>query len=232
LSVICKVAEREPLAFGLKLTLIVQLLLLPAASEPPQVFPVTTKSAEFGPVIVNPEIVKAPIPGLLSVTVLAVVSSPTVSVPKLNDDGLTLAFGAITVAVMPTFCGLPEAVSVQSQNGRGISYLARPQAQRDLAALARLQRRHAAAVIGQVLIGDVDQRAQRNFAEVHRGGRVVGDRQDLRRATPQRHRAEADAGWRERDAEMKFAVTLSGPLIVTITGLLLLVAAPVQPEKT
>ena len=113
LSVICKVPEREPLALGLKLTLIAQLLLLPAASEPPQVFPVTTKSAEFGPVIVTPEIVKGPIPGLLSVTVLAVVSSPSSSDPKFKFDGLTLAFGAITVAVIATFCGLPEAVSVK-----------------------------------------------------------------------------------------------------------------------
>jgi hypothetical protein len=37
LSVIFKVAERDPLVFGLKLTLIVQLLLLSAASELPQV---------------------------------------------------------------------------------------------------------------------------------------------------------------------------------------------------
>jgi len=33
LSVIVKVAESDPLVFGLKLTLMVQLLLLPAASE-------------------------------------------------------------------------------------------------------------------------------------------------------------------------------------------------------
>jgi hypothetical protein len=107
------VAERDPLAFGLKLTLMSQLLLLPDASELPQVFPVTKKSDAFWPVIVTPEIVKAPTPGLLSVTVLAVVSSPTVSDAKLNDDGLTLAFGAITVAVIPTFCGLPDAVSAK-----------------------------------------------------------------------------------------------------------------------
>jgi hypothetical protein len=79
LSVICKVAEREPLAFGLKLTLIVQLLLSPAASELPQVLPVISKSAAFLPLIVTPEMVNAPIPGLLSVTVFAVLSSPTVS---------------------------------------------------------------------------------------------------------------------------------------------------------
>jgi len=114
LSVICKVAEREPLAFGLKLTLMSQLLLPPAANELPQVFPVTKKSAAFWPVIVTPEIVKGPIPGLLSVTVFAVLSSPSVSDPKLKLDGLTSAFGAITVAAIEIFCGLlAAAVSVK-----------------------------------------------------------------------------------------------------------------------
>lgn len=66
---IFRVAERAPLALGLKVTLIVQLEL--CDSELEQVFPVTRKSAEFAPVSVIPEIARAPTPGLLSVTVLA-----------------------------------------------------------------------------------------------------------------------------------------------------------------
>jgi hypothetical protein len=109
LSVILNVAEREPLALGLKLTLIAQLAF--AARELPQVFPVTRKSDEFDPVMVTPEIVKAPTPGLLSVTVFAVLVVLTLCDGKLRLDGLRSASGAITVAVIATICGLPGALS-------------------------------------------------------------------------------------------------------------------------
>jgi len=56
LSANFSVAERDPFAFGLKLTLIVQLRL--CESELPQVLLVTRKSAEFEPMIVTPVSVK------------------------------------------------------------------------------------------------------------------------------------------------------------------------------
>jgi hypothetical protein len=52
-------------------------------------------------------------PGSLSVTVFAALSSFSVSDPKLRLDGLTLAFGAITLAVIAPFCGLSDALSVK-----------------------------------------------------------------------------------------------------------------------
>jgi hypothetical protein len=61
-----KVAVRDPVAAGVKVTAIVQEL--PAASEDPQVF-ASEKSSGSVPAKVVPEIVKLAVPVLLRVTV-------------------------------------------------------------------------------------------------------------------------------------------------------------------
>ena len=66
LSVMLTEAERLPLAVGVKVTLIVQLLL--AATELPQVL-VWAKSLALAPVIARLVMLKAAVPVLLRVTV-------------------------------------------------------------------------------------------------------------------------------------------------------------------
>ena len=109
LSVNLSVAERELFDFGLNATLTVQCA--PCASELPQPFPVITNSVGFEPVSVIPLIVNAPVPELVNVTVFAPLVVFMLWFEKLRLDGLTLAFGAIPVAVTCTCCGLPEALS-------------------------------------------------------------------------------------------------------------------------
>ena len=66
MSVMVSVAERDPLAAGVKVTLIAQLA--PAAMLDPQPF-VSAKSLRLAPVIEMPVIPKAALPVLLNVTV-------------------------------------------------------------------------------------------------------------------------------------------------------------------
>jgi hypothetical protein len=111
LSVIVSVAENEFFEAGLNVTVIVQCE--PAVSEDPQLF-VCEKSAVFEPVIAMFEIFRVVVPVFVSVTGF-VVLEPDFSVPKLKLVGLTDAPGFITVAVIGTICGLPDALSATTR---------------------------------------------------------------------------------------------------------------------
>jgi hypothetical protein len=91
LCVMFSVPDRAPAALGLKLTETVQLP--PAVTDPPaeQVPPATTKSVE---VMLMPDRLSAALPVLLTVTLWAVVVTPTVVEAKLNEVGDTAATGA------------------------------------------------------------------------------------------------------------------------------------------
>lgn len=102
-------AEREPLALGVNLTVMVQLA--PAASELEQLL-VWLKSAVFDPVKLKGEAprVRVVVPLLVNFTVL-VVFEFTVCDPKLKLLGLGLALGSIAFPLIETCCGLPGALS-------------------------------------------------------------------------------------------------------------------------
>ena len=104
------VAERAPLALGVKETVMEQLL--PAARLEPQLF-VCWKSAGFVPASVIPEIVRAALPVFVSVTLLVGLVVPTICEPNGKLAGESAAEGALTtpVPVRPAVCGLPIALS-------------------------------------------------------------------------------------------------------------------------
>jgi hypothetical protein len=79
LSATLTAAVKEPLAAGVKVTLIVQLP--PAATLAPQLL-LCAKSLGFAPVSAIPLILKAPLPVLLKVTVWAALVAPTAWLPK------------------------------------------------------------------------------------------------------------------------------------------------------
>src|SRR5258708_1637278 len=100
-----RLALREPVAAGVKVTLIVQLAA--AATLVPQVF-VCTKSLLCAPVTVMLVIVKLAFPVLVRVTVCAVLVVPTDSAAKGRLPGVRLTPGAEVTPVPVTFtiCGL------------------------------------------------------------------------------------------------------------------------------
>ena len=91
LSVKVSVALKDPLAAGVKVTLILQLA--PAATLDPQLF-VSAKSLGFVPAIEIAVILKAALPELLNVTVWAELVVATVWLAKVRLDGERLATGA------------------------------------------------------------------------------------------------------------------------------------------
>ena len=107
LSVIVMLADREPFAFGLNVTVSVQLA--PGASEL-LVQPLLVKSAELVPPSVMLVKFRAEVPVLFRTTVLLLVLF-TLWVPKLKVLGLKLIFGLITFPLRLSPCGLPEALS-------------------------------------------------------------------------------------------------------------------------
>jgi len=119
LSVITTLADREPVARGVNVTLIVHEE--PARSVAAGSVPAgeigqvlggkSEKSAELLPAIVMPLIVSAVAPVFFSVTALAALLVPTFTVPKLKLHALSQAWGLITVAVSATSCGLLKALS-------------------------------------------------------------------------------------------------------------------------
>ena len=88
LSLTLSDAVRVPLAVGLKVTLMLQVV--PAANELPQVW-VCQKSPALAPVMVIPLIVKLVVPTLVSVTVFAGLVVPMTTVPKFKLVGNSFA---------------------------------------------------------------------------------------------------------------------------------------------
>jgi hypothetical protein len=106
LSVIATLADREPFAVGLNVTLIVQLAVgASEAGESGQLF-TSAKSPGFVPAIAILVIASAVVPVFLTVTALAALLVPTFCVPKLKLVALSQARGLITVALSATVCGL------------------------------------------------------------------------------------------------------------------------------
>ena len=116
LSVMLTEAVRLPLAAGLNVTLIVQLL--PAATELPHVL-VWAKSLALLPVRARLVILKAALPVLLRVAICAVLVAPTDWLPKARLVGERPSTGAVPVVAVSlpvperlTLCGLPQALPV------------------------------------------------------------------------------------------------------------------------
>jgi hypothetical protein len=98
-----RVPDREPIAPGRNVTLMVQLA--PAAKVVPQVV-VSAKSEAFVPAIETLLMVMVPVPVFFSVTVLALVVTFTGWIPNATVVGVTLATGVVPVPVKLTCCGL------------------------------------------------------------------------------------------------------------------------------
>lgn len=109
LSVMLTEAVRVPVAVGVKVTLIVQLVA--TASEPPHVF-VCAKSPLFVPVMAMPAIVNGAVPVLHRLTICAPLVPPTIWPPKLRLAPPSATIGAMPVPVSDTICGLPAALSL------------------------------------------------------------------------------------------------------------------------
>lgn len=112
LSVMLRVAVRDPLAAGAKVTLIVQLP--PATTELPHVF-VWAKSPTFVPLKVRVVTLKAALPELVRVTACAALLEPTAWLEKVRLVGERLATGAVLVPVPVrlTDWGLSSALSTR-----------------------------------------------------------------------------------------------------------------------
>jgi len=98
LSVTLSNAERLPLAVGVKVMLNVQVE--PAASELPQLL-AWAKSPGLDPVIVTPEMLRAPVPALSKVAVPATLVVPTGWLPKARLPGARPAAGVPPATPMP-----------------------------------------------------------------------------------------------------------------------------------
>ena len=96
MSVIVTLADLVPVANGVKVTLIEQLL--PAAKLEPQVF-VCAKSVLLVPVIAMPDMLSVPVPLLVIVTTLAALVVPTNWLPNASDVGDRVTAGATPVPV-------------------------------------------------------------------------------------------------------------------------------------
>ena len=109
LSATLKVAERLPVAAGVKTTEMVQFF--PAATLEPQVF-VWLKSPGLAPVKLMLVTVSAALPLLVSVTTCAVDGLPTAVVVNVMLVGASETNGAVVpVPVSAAVCGLPDALS-------------------------------------------------------------------------------------------------------------------------
>jgi hypothetical protein len=97
-------AVRLPLAVGVNMTLIVQLL--PAPTELPHVF-VSAKSPAFAPVIAMLDRLKAALPVLLRVMVWGALVEPTAWFPKARLVGERLTLGSNGGGVLPPPPPLP-----------------------------------------------------------------------------------------------------------------------------
>lgn len=95
LSVTFSVAESEPVDAGLKATEMVQVEL--ALREEPQVVAVFTNKLLLVPEITMLLMVRAAVPLLLSVTVLAADCTPLTTEPKASEVGERLADGVLVV---------------------------------------------------------------------------------------------------------------------------------------
>ena len=102
-------ARRTPVAFGVKVTLIVHDP--PAATIVPQVL-VWEKSAAFAPVIRNDDMVSVPKPVLVSVMFMGKLLVPTFVTGNCNIVGDKFTTGCTPKPLNATVCGLPVALSV------------------------------------------------------------------------------------------------------------------------
>ncbi len=100
MSVIVKVPDRDCLAEGSKVTVIVQLVF--TASEAGQLLVVKSDD----PLTVTPLISKGVSPVLVRVTVCFELE-PTLRVPKFNSSSFSPALGLMTVPLKLTSAGLP-----------------------------------------------------------------------------------------------------------------------------
>jgi hypothetical protein len=112
-SVKATAALREPLAVGLKVTLILQLP--PAVTLDPQPL-VWAKSPALAPVMAMLVTIKVEAPELLRVIVCAALVVPTAWLAKVRVAGERLAAAPVAAPVPErlTLCGLPAALSVKA----------------------------------------------------------------------------------------------------------------------
>src|SRR5579862_4660027 len=105
------VPVRMPLAVGAKVTLITQLDFGATGTVMLQLLVAAGASAKF-PLAVIELKTRFVVPVLVTVTDLAALVVPTLSVEKLMAFALSFACGLMIVAVKGTVCGLPGALSV------------------------------------------------------------------------------------------------------------------------
>src|ERR1035438_3049026 len=110
LSVTTRVAVLEPLAVGLKVTVVVHPVAFGARVAVQVV--VLLKSPALVPVMAKLVIESAVPPGFERVMDLVAVPLLALTVPKLRLLALNCATGLMTVAETGTCCGLPAALSV------------------------------------------------------------------------------------------------------------------------
>lgn len=108
MSAIFNVPVSRPFDFGVNFTLIWQLAVVVAASDPVHVFDVIWKF----PLIVTPVKFSGVFPMFFIVSICAALVVPSFTDEKFKLAALRLGTGLITCAVSPTVCGLPEALSV------------------------------------------------------------------------------------------------------------------------
>jgi hypothetical protein len=108
LSAMEREAVRLPAEAGVKATVMVQVAA--AASDAPQLL-VCAKLPAFVPLMEMPEMVKAAVPGLDSVTGRLAAELPTAVLEKASGLGLSVACGVVPVPVRDADCGEPVALS-------------------------------------------------------------------------------------------------------------------------
>jgi hypothetical protein len=111
LSEMLTAAVRAPVAAGVKVTLIVQLLF--AATELPQVL-VWLKSLVFVPVTVMLGMLKLAFPVFVRATAWAALVVATARLAKVNAVAERLTEEAVPLPVKPTFCVLPATLPLLS----------------------------------------------------------------------------------------------------------------------
>jgi hypothetical protein len=111
-SVIVTVAERLPVALGVKVAEIVQVALAASSDGTSGQLFVCAKSAEFVPPSRIELIASGAVPLLRTVTVCAALVVPTTCDAKETLVGVSVTAGWVPVPLSETECGLPAALSV------------------------------------------------------------------------------------------------------------------------
>ncbi len=113
-SVTFSVPAREPVAPGVKVSVIVHVPPLPATTADVHKLLVMAKSPASVPVIVTVSMVTEVVPLFVKVTVTGVLVLPTATLPKDAGEGESVI--SVPFPLSGTACGLPQALSAISRS--------------------------------------------------------------------------------------------------------------------